>query len=130
MTPIKAIKKIEANPIKIAVMLIEETDPAKMVSTLDDYCYTRQIPLSEGWGASISHPNSSIIRDKLAEGEKFPTIEVKFQASTKEKVQILKSLNFYKQGNTYERKSVGYITLRSLAKHGSPIFQRHSKPKD
>ncbi len=61
--PVHAVKKIEANPINIAVMLVQENDSAKMVSTCDYYGYVRQ-PSQEGY-AVLTHKNDEIIRFKV-----------------------------------------------------------------
>ena len=148
LLPVQAVKKIEANPINIAVMLTQETDTAKMASTLEYYGYTAithtarsadtkpqasilraQHANTDGF-AVYSHPNGSVIRYKFTNADqKYPTIEVTSKASQKDKDNTLKNLNFQKSGNTYERKSVGYTTRCTNGPHSSLILTRYSNPK-
>ncbi len=126
-----AVKKIEANPINVAIMLVQEKDSASMASTLQYYGYERQIPPSGGQGAYFTHPNGSTIRYKYSDSnETFPTVEVTSKASAKEKDKILQNLNFHKNGNTYEQKTVGSLISCSFGPHGTLTLTRHSKPKD
>lgn len=124
----RAVKKIEANPINIAVMLTQETDTAKMASTCEYYGYTRKMPQNDY--TVFSHNNGSQIKYKLTYGEKYPTIEVRSNVSSKEKDKILKILNFQKEGHTYEYKSIGTITRCSSGPHGTLILSRHSQTKE
>lgn len=124
--PAGAVKKVEANPINIAVMLIQEPDSAKMASTLDYYGYQYQRSLTPDTSTLetyrvFTHPNGSIIRYKLS-AEKLPTVEVTSKASGKEKDQILKNLNFQKKDKGYERRSVGNLTRCVFGEHGSLVF--------
>lgn len=122
-------KKIDANPINVAVTLVEKTDTAKIASTCEYYGYTRQL-LQEGYNV-FTHSNGSIIRYKLSDKDQtYPIVEVKSKASPKEREQILKNLNFQKNGNAYERKSIGYITRCSFSSHGFLILTSQSKPKE
>ena len=128
LLPAHAVKKIEANPINIAVMLTQETDTARITSTCEYYGYTRQTPKDAY--TIFTHPNGSVIRYKFTNiDQKYPTIEVNSKASQKEKDKILKNLNFQKDGNTYVRKSVGYTTRCTTGPHSSLIIIRHSNPK-
>ena len=146
LLPLHAVKKIEANPINIAVMLTQETDTARMTSTLRYYGYTAithtarsadtkpqasilrvQHANTDGF-AVYSHPNGSVIRFKFENSnQKYPTIEVTSKVSQKGKDQTLKNLNFQKIGNFYERKSIGYTTRCVNGPHGSLILTRHGK---
>ena len=146
LLPAHAVKKIEANPINIAVMLTQETDTAKIASTLRYYGYTAvthtarstytepHTPILRAQHADTDdyivyfHPNGSVIRYKYTESDqKHPTIEVTSKASQKEKDQTLQSLNFQKNGNFYVRKSVGYTTYCASGSHGTLILTRHGK---
>ncbi len=126
--PAGAVKKIEANPINIAVVLTQETDSSKMASTLEYYGYVLQSPPSNGQQAYM-HPNGSVIRYQYL-NQKYPTVEVTSKVSSTERNKILKNLNFRKKGNTYERKSIGYTTECASGSPGSLIFTRHYKKKE
>ena len=137
LLPLHAVKKIEANPINIAVMLTQETDTARMTSTLRYYGYkpsfenstsyqTASAGLSSGETYTFTHQNGSVIRYKFTNtDQKYPTIEVTSKVSQKEKDQTLKNLNFQKTGNSYERKTVGYTTRCVNGPHGLLILTRY-----
>lgn len=120
--PAGAVKKIEANPINIAVMLTQERDTAEIASTCVYYGYERQLP-QDGY-TIFTHVNGSKIRYKLIDGDKYPTLEVKSKVSEKEKDKILKNLNFQKNGNAYERKSIGHTTRCASGKNGYLILTK------
>ncbi len=124
--PALAIKKVEAHPINIAVMLTQETDTAKIASTLDYYGYTREsrVNPTPDTNAVFTHPNGSRIRYTLPSGEKYPTIEVKSKASAKEKDKILKNLNFQKQGHTYTLKTIGHTTTCTPGSNGTLLLTK------
>lgn len=127
--PVRAVKKIEANPINVAVMLMQEKDTTSMASTCEYYGYTRQ-PENNGY-TIFKHLNGSQIRYKYSDSNQtFPTVEVTSKASFKEKNQILQNLNFNKVGNTYEQKSVGFTTRCSFGPHGTLILTRHTKLRE
>lgn len=117
--PVHAVKKIEANPINIAVMLVQENDSAKMVSTCDYYGYVRQ-PSQEGY-AVFTHKNGSIIRFKV-DDQKHSIVEVSSKNSQKEKDQILKNLNFHKKSKGYELKTIGNTTRCVSGSHNYLIL--------
>lgn len=127
--PVMAVKKIEANPINVAVMLMQEGDTAKMASTCEYYGYIRQ-PQNNGYTV-FTHVNGSSIRYKYSDShQNFPTVEVTSKGTTKEKDKTLQNLNFTKNGNAYEQKSVGFFTHCTFGPHGTLILTRHTKPKD
>lgn len=123
----RAVKKIEANPINIAVMLTQETDTARIASTCEYYGYARQH--SQDDFTVFAHNKGSLIRYKFITGEKYPTIELRSNVSSKEKDRILKNLNFQKIGNAYELKTIGYIIHCLSRPHSTLIFTGQSKPK-
>ena len=126
LLPAGAVKKIEANPINIAVMLTQEKDTASMASTCDYYGYVRQIP-QDGYTV-FRHANGSVIRYKYLDADqKYPTIEVKSKASQKEKEETLKHLNFQKNGNSFERRSVGYTTRCIFGPRNFIVLTNYSK---
>ena len=108
---IMPVKKIEANPINVAVMLTEQLDSAAAAATCQYYGYVNQ-PSQDGMTV-YKHPNGSIIRYSFTiadNGKQYPTVEVKTKGTQKEKDKILESLNFKKNGNVNERRSIGFIT--------------------
>lgn len=130
--PAKAIKKIEANPINIAVMLTQETDTASISFTLQYYGNSCGIQEKLKTDSSkpetyvtYTHPNSSIIRYRLSGREKYYTIEVISKLSTKEKDKILKNLNFQKKSNEYELKTIGHITRCVSSPNNTLIITRY-----
>ncbi len=129
--PVGAVKKVEAHPINVAVMLTQETDTAKIASTLDYYGYTREpqgnltpdTPTPDT-NAVFTHPNGSRIRYTLPSGDKYPTIEVKTKATAKEKDKILKNLNFQKTAKGYEKKSIGHTTTCTPSTNGTLLLTK------
>ena len=129
--PAGAVKKVEANPINVAVILTEKTDSASIASTLLYYGYVLSSDSNPSQKTEYIHPNGSVIRysfTKADNGKLYPTIEVTSKASQKEKDQILKSLNFQKNGNAYERRSISHSTRCTNGPRGSLIFQQQPKP--
>lgn len=125
------IKKIEANPINVAVMLTERPDSISIASTCEYYGYLLQSP-EDGYTV-FRHPNGSTIRYSIREagnGKTHSTIEVRSKATQKEKDQTLRSLNFQKSGNAYIRRSIGYTTQCTNGPRGSLVFQHQPKPKN
>ena len=130
LLPAQAVRKVEANPINVAVILTEQPDSASIASTCEYYGYVNQ-PSQDGYTV-YQHPKGSTIRYKytVAEnGKSYPTIEVKSKYSQKDKEQLLQQLNFRKNGNTYERKAIGHHTRCSSAPQGYLRFSNHPKPK-
>ncbi|MDE6742074.1 MAG: hypothetical protein K2J58_07065 [Muribaculaceae bacterium] len=124
------VKKIEANPINVAVMLTEQLDSASIAATCEYYGYINQ-PSQDGY-VTFKHPNGSIIRYSFTiadNGKQYPTIEVKSKGTQKEKDQRLQELNFNKNGNTYERRSIGYTTRCTSAPQGFLRLSNHPKEK-
>ncbi|MDE6741419.1 MAG: hypothetical protein K2J58_03710 [Muribaculaceae bacterium] len=124
------IKKIEANPINVAVMLTEQLDSANVAATCEYYGYINQP--SQGDFTVFKHPNGSIIRYNFTtadNGKKYPTVEVKSKGPQKEKDKILESLNFKKNGNVTERPSIGFTTQCTSAPQGFICFKTVPKSK-
>ncbi len=124
------IKKIEANPINIAVSLTERTDSATIASICEYYGYIIQ-PSQDGY-TIFKHPNGSIIRYSFNNSDnrsKYPTIEVKCKASPKEKDQRLKNLNFQKSGNSYERRALNSTIKCTYGPRGFIVFSQFLKVK-
>ena len=130
LLPAQAVRKVDANPINVAVILTEQPDSASIASTCEYYGYVSQ-PSQDGYTV-YQPPKGSTIRYKytVAEnGKSYPTIEVKSKFSQNERNEILRNLNFQKKGDTYERKAIGHQTRCSSAPQGYLRFSNHPKPK-
>ncbi|MBD5631737.1 MAG: hypothetical protein HDP34_00705 [Clostridia bacterium] len=123
---IHPVKNIEANPINVAAILTEQPDTASIAEACEYYGYERQQPNQDY--TVFTHPNGSTIRYKVSDsGTSYPIIEVKSNASARQKTQILQDLNFQKAANCYERRSIGYITRCSNGNQGFLRFTSHPK---
>ncbi len=126
--PASAIKKPVANPINLAVLLVEMTDSTEVAATLDYYGYALQ---GERDGYKVlRHPNGNELRYTYAEtpGQQFPTIIAKPTGSQKQTDAALTELKFNKSGNAYERKISryhGHSTNCTHGPHSTLIFRRH-----
>ena len=130
LLPAQAVKKIEANPINVAVMLSEQQDSASLAKTCDFYGYQNH-GNQDGY-AVFKHQNGSIIRFKFVpdeDGKQYATIEVTSKVTQKDRDTILKGLNFHKSGNAYERRSIGHITRLTTAARGFLRLTRHPNTK-
>ena len=119
LLPASAVKKIEANPINIAVSLVEKTDSAKIASTLDYYGYTYQ-GTDDGYTV-MKNTKGNEIRFSFSESDvpnKYPTIIVKNHNTSKETDSRLKELNFEKVGNKYEYKRNSYSKFKTQCSFG------------
>ena len=131
LLPASAVKKIQANPINIAISLVEKTDSAKIASTLTYYGYTHQA--TEDGYSVMTDPNGNEIRfsfSKNSSNDKYPTVKVKANDSHKELDLKLKELNFEKKGNSYERirnQYSKYKTRCSFASRSTMVIQRVRK---
>ena len=123
-----AAKKIEANAINIAAILVEKTDSAKVASTLEYYGYTLQ-GKEDGY-CVMKHPNGTEIRFTFNEDgtpSKYPTVTVKHNTTQKDLNNRLNELNFEKSGNGYERAKNAYshyLTHCTSGSHSTLIFRR------
>ncbi len=126
--PASAIKKPVANPINLAVLLVEMTDSTRVAATLDYYGYALQ---GEKDGFKIlRHPNGNELRYTYAEtpGQQFPTIIAKPTGSQKQTDAALTELKFNKIGKNYQRKISryhGHLTNCTHGPHSTLIFRRH-----
>lgn len=117
--PVSAVKKISADPINIAITLVEKTDSAKVASTLTYYGYTLQ-NIEDGYNV-MKDSNGNEIRYSFKESDsshKYPTVIVKTQGTNKALDSKLKELNFEKVGNGYERMRNKYSKFRTQCKFG------------
>lgn len=130
LTPLSAsaAKKIEANPINIASILVEKTDSTKVASTLEYYGYTLQ-GMKDGY-CIMTHPNGTEIRFSFNEDgtpSKYPTVILKYNASQRDLHDRLKELNFEKSDNGYEKTKnpySHYSTKCIAGPHSTLIFSR------
>lgn len=126
LLPAQAVKKIEANPINIAAVLVEKTDSAKIASTLEYYGYHPQ-GTEDGYQI-MRTPNGNEIRFSFTDGgDKYPTVVVKTHGTSKSIDEKLKELDFEKSDNSYEKiKNVNskFKTKCSLVSHNTLIFRR------
>lgn len=128
LLPLQAAKKVEANPINIAAILVEKTDSAKIASTLEYYGYTPQAP--ENGYQVMKHPNGTEIRFSFTEDgtpTKYPTITVKHNTPSKDIDARLKGLDFESTGNGYKKEKnqfSHYITRCQPGPKGTLIFRR------
>ncbi len=125
--PARAIKKPVANPINLAVLLVEMTDSTEVAATLDYYGYTLQGE-RDGYKVLL-HPNGNELRYTYSEtpGQQFPTIIAKPTGSQKQTDSSLKELKYKKVGNAYERTTSRYHSHLSSCTHGphsTLIFRR------
>ncbi len=125
-------KKIEANPINIAAVLIQANDTAAITSTLIYYGYTPSTPLTPDTSKphTWTHPNNSTITYSLSDPAtlKDLTIEVTSHGSTKDKENLLlEDLNFKKVGDAFEQKNIGFTTHCTFAPHGTLVLKRLPK---
>ena len=129
--PAGAVKKIEANPINLAVVLAEKADKSKIASYIDYYGYTLQAPDNEY--QVMKHPNGDEIRYSFNIDDKesqYPTVIVKVRETPKAIDARLKELNFIKVGNNYERgffRYNNYVTQCSFGPHNTLVISRIQK---
>lgn len=112
-------------------MLMQRTDTSSIASALRYYGYEMHVSQPADGSAVYTHPNGSTIRYKYVDpNQPFPTVEVTSKVSAKEDEQILQGLRFEKTGNTYEQKSIGYITRCQFGPHRTLILTRVMKQKE
>ena len=123
-----AVKKVDANPINVGVLIAEKGDSTQVASLFQYYGYTPQG--TENDYQIMKHFNGNEIRYSFNYSgihQKYPTVVVKTNASQKEIDAILTELKFIKVGNAYERavsRYNNYITRCSHGPHNTIIIQR------
>ena len=126
--PAGAVKKVDANPINVAVLIAEKGDSTQVASVFQYYGYTPQN--IENDYQVMKHFNGNEMRYSFKDSgkdQKYPTVVVKTNASQKEIDAILTELKFVKTGNAYERavsRYNNYITRCSHGPHNTLIIQR------
>ncbi len=133
LLPMQAVMKINANPINVAVVIVEKCDSTNISEFLDYYGYTFQ-RTDEGYNV-MTHPNGSEIRYSFKNtnpSEIHPTVIVTQDANLKETKDILSELKFNKEGDIYQRTISSYnhyITLCEIGAGNKLTFQRIQKRK-
>lgn len=128
LLPSSSAKKIDANPINIAVTLVEKTDSAKVASTLEYYGYTPQ-GIENGY-CVMKNTQGNEIRFSFNDNgthSNFPTILVKLNITEKDLNTRLKDLDFEKSGNGYQKAKNAYsryTTQCSTSPHNTLTFRR------
>ena len=128
LLPAGAVKKFEANPINVAVVIVEKGDSSKIIRIFDYYGYNQQ-GSADGYKI-MKHSNGNEIRYSFTDsndGSKNTQVIVKTKATHKEIEKLLSELNFKKDGNIYERMIHRYnkqVTQCSLGPSNTLIFQR------
>lgn len=126
--PTNAAKKVEANPINIAAIIVEKTDSAKIASTLEYYGYSPSG--TENGYQVMKHSNGTEIRFTFTENGvvcQYPTVIVKHNTPTKDIDTRLKTLDFESKGNSYKREKNQFSRYITQCQHGPKstlIFRR------
>lgn len=128
LLPAGAVKKFEANPINVAVLLVEKGDSANIDGMFKYYGYTLQ-GTEDGYNI-MKDGNGNEIRYTFNENgitSQYPTIEVKANETYKHLDSLLKDLNFIKNDNVYERtvnRYQNWVTKCKINSHNKLTFQR------
>lgn len=133
LLPAGAVKKFEANPINVAVVIVEKGDSTQIKKLFDYYGYTHQ-GTTDGYKI-MKHPNGSEIRYSLTDfndSGKHTKVIVKSKATHKEIDKLLTDLKFKKVGNLYERMINRYnnqVTQCSFGPSNTLVFHRINNKK-
>lgn len=128
LLPAGAVKKFDANPINLAVVLVEKADSANIDGFFKYYGYKLQG--SEDGYQIMRHDNGNEIHYSFKDGDisqKHPIIIVKPKGRQKEIDACLEDLKFVKNGNLYERMVNRYNHLStqcSFEPQGSLVLKR------
>ena len=128
LLPASAVKKIEANPINIATVMVEKTDSAQIASTCEYYGYSYD-GIVDGY-TIMKHSNGSEIQFTFKDNEtnlKYPIIVIKISETHKAIDTRLKQLDFEKLGNIYtlmRNIHSRYITQCKFVHKSTLIFRR------
>lgn len=129
--PAGAVKKFDANPINIAVLLVEKEDSAKIESILRYYGYAPR-GTEDGYRI-MRNPDGKEMRCRYVKdgpSDIYPTIIVSTGESKKEIDSRLRELKFIQSGNGYERlvsKYHNYVTRFSFGPGKTAILKRTHK---
>lgn len=117
--PARAVRKIEAHPINIAVSIVENTDSAKLASFLEYYGYQPQ-GIENGYQI-MKDANGNEIRYTFTQTtttNPHPIVTVKTTDTYKLIDSRLKELRFKKSGNSYERINNQYSKFKTRCSFG------------
>lgn len=117
LLPAGAVKKIQANPINIAVTLVEKSDSAKIASSLEYYGYILQ-GTEDGYIIMKDSQGNEIRYSFNPSESKYPTIIVKATGTRKTIDAKLKELDFEKAGNSYEKMRNSYSKYKTQCNFG------------
>ncbi|MDE6548831.1 MAG: hypothetical protein K2L22_07525 [Muribaculaceae bacterium] len=123
-----AVKKFDANPINVAIVIVEKGDSTEITKIFDYYGYTLQ-GSTDGYNV-MTHSNGSEMRYSTCDsndGVKTNKVIVKTKSSHKDIEKLLTELKFKKVGNIYERMIHRYnnqITQCSFGPKNTLIFNR------
>lgn len=129
LLPAGAVKKVDANPINVAVVIVEKGDSTKIASLFDYYGYEKQ-GIENGrqlMRTANGHKIKYTFQQDEVKPSRYPTIVVKTNVTQKEIETTLKELKFIKVGNAYDRsisRYHNYITRCSLGPNNTLILQR------
>lgn len=132
--PAGAVKTINANPINVAVVIVETNDSVKIAETLYYYGYGLKETTYDGY-IVMKHPNGNEIRYSLTDqndSSNHTKVVVKTKATHKEIDKLLTDLKFKKGGNLYERMINRYnnqITQCNFGPNKTLVFQRFTNKK-
>ena len=133
LLPAKAIIRIDANPINVAFGLSQETDSAKIVSTLSYYGYVMEGRFSDL--LTYKHPNGSVIKFSYKDAtpaQPYPYVEVKSNQAGTNTNKALEGLQFKKTGSHYVRNVGHHAKTETRCSHshqGYLVFQRTVLPR-
>lgn len=120
---------LNANPINVAVLIIEKGDSTKIVDLFDYYGYSLH-DTTAGYKVMKDSRGNEIkytFDDPLSAG-KYPKVIVKTNEKRKEIDKRLKDLQFKKDGDIYEHminRDKKYITKCSFEKKNILVFHRN-----
>lgn len=129
----EAVRKINVNPVNLAVVIVEKSDSADIASTFDYYGYTLTEE-TDGYKV-MRHPNGDEIRYSFSDKgilQTFPIVIVKAKENSKALGFRLNELKFEKTRDVYERKINRYghhVTQCISGPHGTLTFRRLTKYK-
>lgn len=110
-----AVKKFNANPINLAITLVEKADSLKVASFLEYYGYT---PKGTEDGYTImKHPNGNELRFSFTDTQ-YPTIIVNSTDTRKAICLRLEGLYFERTDKGYEQKRNKYSKYKTVCNFG------------
>ena len=126
--PIGAVKKFEANPINVAIVIVEKGDSASISKLFDYYGYAYKN--TEDGYRIMKHSSGNEMRYSISDscdGTTNTKVIVRTKATHKEVDNLLTELKFKKIGNLYERIIHRYnnqVTQCRFSPRNTLIFER------